>query len=65
MKIKEKIKSKSVKSEDKTIIYKCKKCGYENPRTFLNIFENEEYRYCSKCVHEFYESNFPKAILKK
>jgi hypothetical protein len=47
-----------------TIIYKCEKCGYESPKTFLNIFQDKEYRYCLKCVSEFYESNFPKAIEK-
>jgi len=46
-------------------IYKCEKCGYESPKTFLSIFEDEEYRFCSKCVHAFYLTNFPKAILKK
>jgi hypothetical protein len=47
------------------IIYKCEKCGYENAKTFLSIFESEEYRYCLKCVNKFYETNFPKAVLKK
>lgn len=46
-------------------VYKCEKCGHESTKTFLSAFENEEYRYCLKCVNKFYNDNFPKAILKK
>jgi len=65
MKIKTVIKKKSNGAKKSGTIYKCEKCGYESTRTFLNIFEGIEYRYCLKCVHEFYIENFPKAVLKK
>lgn len=64
MKMKKQTKVFQVKKNNQTI-YKCEKCGYESAKTFLNIFENEEYRYCLKCVNKFYIDNFPKAILKK
>lgn len=59
---------KEIKKEQKIsinnkLIYRCEKCGYESSKTFLNIFEDVEYRYCLKCVCKFYENNFPKAIL--
>lgn len=61
-----KIEKISDKSNDKNaIIYKCEKCGYESAKTFLSIFEHEEFRYCLKCVNKFYSDNFPKANLKK
>jgi hypothetical protein len=60
MKNKKEIKAQD--SSQSSNIYKCEKCGYENSKTFLSIFENIEYRYCLKCVNDFYAANFPKAI---
>ena len=57
--------SQKVIGNNRYNIYKCEKCGYESKKTFLNIFEEEEFRFCAKCVHKFYMDNFPKAILKK
>lgn len=56
---------KKLKNNDGKIIYKCEKCGYENTKTFLNIFEDKEYRYCLRCVRDFYETTYPKAIKKQ
>jgi DNA-directed RNA polymerase subunit RPC12/RpoP len=48
-----KITAEESKNSSKEIVYKCEKCGYESIKTFLNIFENTEYRFCPKCVHDF------------
>jgi transposase-like protein len=62
-KIKTKVSEPIIDSKN-SIIYKCEKCGYESPKTFLTIFENVEHRYCLKCVNDFYMNTFPKALKK-
>jgi hypothetical protein len=63
--MKTKKETKAQDNNQSVNIYKCEKCGYENAKTFLSIFEDKEYRYCLKCVNDFYATNFPKAIKKE
>ena len=44
------------------VTYKCEKCGYTNKKTFLNVFEGIEFRFCLKCTNDFYKQNLSKAV---
>jgi len=42
--------------------YFCPRCNYTSKKTFLVLFEEQEYRFCEKCYLNFLKINLPPVV---